>query len=230
MAKIETLNPRDLQRELDERYPDLRVIQEDERAVVRGSFPILHEDSVIDRFQIEVELPTDFPDSFPLTWEVGGRLPRTTERHSFISGAACLLVPEEWLSLPREKRTLLSFFSGPVHNYFLGQCFVEIGLPWPHGERGHGIFGIIESFMELLGVDDVRQILRYLHLLEHDRIKGHWECPCGSGNVIRRCHVDHIRNLQQRVTPAVASKALKRFFDQYEQYKRQQKVQKQSSG
>jgi len=219
---MSTLNVEDIQRELEYHYPDLRVINEDGRILVRGSFPVLHDAFVLDRFQIQVEFPPDFPDSFPKTWETAGRIAFTGERHTFIGGASCLQVPEEWLSLPRSERTPLHFFQGPVHNYFLVQCFLDIGLPWPHGERSHGVLGVIESFLELLGVDSPNQIVPFFKALQHTWIKGHWDCPCGSGKIIRQCHQEHIRNLQSRITPDVAGKAIARIIEQLELHRKEQ--------
>src|SRR5947208_3355489 len=116
MPRRKPLDPHELQRQLEEKYPDLRVFFEGTRLLVRGSFPVLFEHGVIDRFQVEVEIHPDFPEETPRAWEVGGRIPQIVDRHTYTNGGSCLLVPEEWLAQPIEERSLLSFFEGPVHN------------------------------------------------------------------------------------------------------------------
>jgi hypothetical protein len=216
MQNRKPLDPHELQRQLEDKYPDLRVFYEDQRLLVRGSFPVLSEQSVIDRFQIEAELHPDFPEETPQVWEVGGRIPRIVDRHTYTNGGSCLLVPEEWLAQPIEERNLASFFGGPVHNYFLYQCFAELGMDWPHGERPHGFKGVLEAFSELLGIEDPIQLLNFLKLLTHEQIKGHWNCPCGSGKIIRRCHISRIRELQERIAPYVAQKSIERLVSTYQ--------------
>jgi uncharacterized protein YchJ len=39
-------------------------------------------------------------------------------------------------------------------------------------------------------------------------LKGHWECPCGSGEKIRRCCRARIEDLRDKIAPVVARKAL----------------------
>lgn len=216
MRKREPLDTQELQRQLEEKYPDLRVLYEGTRLLVRGSFPVLFEHDVVDRFQIEVEIHPDFPNETPRVWELGGRIPRIVDRHTYTNGGSCLLVPEEWLVRPCEERTLLSFFEGPVHNYFLYQCFAELGMDWPHGERPHGFKGVLEAFSELLGIEDPVQLLNFLKLLTHEQIKGHWDCPCGSGKILRRCHIERIRELQKRIAPSIALKSIERIVREYQ--------------
>ena len=38
-----------------------------------------------------------------------------------------------------------------------------------------------------------------LKMLRTDTIKGHWSCPCGSGKELRRCHVEAIRALHEKL-------------------------------
>ena len=45
-----------LKADLRTAYPDLHVYQEEHRILVRGSFPIAHEGTVLDRYLVELEL------------------------------------------------------------------------------------------------------------------------------------------------------------------------------
>ena len=120
----------------------------------------------------------------------------------------CPIVPLDWLVRPKRDRSVLSFLQGPVHNYLLGQSLVERGDPWPFGERAHGRGGVLEALRDLLAVESEREILVYLDYLSHEEVRGHWECPCGSGIRLRNCHVTRVRELQQIISPEVARQAL----------------------
>jgi hypothetical protein len=183
-------------------YPNLHLVPpfSAEHATVRGTMLIAHEGRGIDRFQLEMQVPSDFPTSWPKIWEVGGRIPRTLERHVYPSdGSLCVLLPEEaYFILPRTL-TLTQYLDGPLRNYLIGHCCVEGGRGWPWGERSHGIQGIEEFYQEILGAPDRITIARFLMLILQGRFKGHWPCPCGSGKIIRRCHKNIIYSIRERI-------------------------------
>jgi hypothetical protein len=162
---------------------------------------------VFDRFSIQITFP-DGAFKLPRIEECGGRIPRHIDRHVFGNGAICTEVPE--LTLLRGRYSLVSYLDGPVRNYFLGQILVEQGQKWPFGEWDHGKPGLLQAYGEVLGVTDEEQIRRFLDCLGHKKVKGHWNCPCGTGKRIRDCHVDVIRRLQESVPPAIARQALAR--------------------
>lgn len=183
----------------------------DGRPSLRGSFPVVHESEELDRFVIQVDFPNGIA-KLPAIREIGGRIPRTADRHVFVGGPICTEVPE--LTLLRGDYSLLSYLEGPVRNYFLGQSLVERGEPWPFGERDHNKAGLVDAYGEVLGVSGEQTIRRYLDLLGHRKIKRHWPCPCGSGSQIRHCHRADVQRLQAKVSRAIARQALGR-LDSY---------------
>jgi hypothetical protein len=198
-----------LRQELLDSYSDLTVTEDGERILIRGAYPILHNGEVLDRFQIEIRWPVTDRDP-PTLREIGGRLPWVEDRHVNPTGEACPFVPEEWLLRPPETKTLRTFLDGPVRNFFILQVLRERGEPWPHGERSHGLRGLEEAYSEMLGMSDRAAIGRYLDCLSRKEIKGHLDCPCGSGKRLRNCHLEEVRNLRLRVPRAIAESALDR--------------------
>jgi hypothetical protein len=199
-----------MQNEVPAKYPDLRVALEQSTVRIRGSFPVMDDFEVLDRFQIDIALPFDFPNSTPVLRETSGRIPWHADRHvNQANGEACPIVPEEWLMRP-EHESILAFLGGPVRNFFLGQILVEAGCPWPFGERTHGVPGLFEAYGEMVGTSDREIILRYLDCLCKENLKGHWECPCGSKKRLRNCHWDDLKALHERISPLVARNALER--------------------
>ena len=202
-----------LKQDIEAEYPDLRVITEDGAVFARGSFPVRYDAEVLDRFLVEIRFPDDYPHSIPVVREIGGRIPYHQDRHVNPTGEACPIVPEEWLIRP-DHDSILSFLNGPIWNFFISQILVEKGHPWPFGERQHGIDGLFQAYGEMLGTADRQAISRYLQYLSHDRFKGHWECPCGSGKRLRHCHLDSLRILREKIAPWVAERALSRISQQ----------------
>lgn len=198
---------RELESAIRERYTDLRLVIENGSPVFRGSFPVVHEGQELDRFLVEIVFPKGI-NHLPLIREIGGRIPRTTDRHTFSGGSICTEVPE--LTLLRGDYSLLSYLDGPVRNYFIGQSLFEKGKPWPFNEWSHGKSGLLQAYGEILGVSGEPVIRRYLDYLGHKKVKGHWQCPCGSGKQLRQCHIVVMRKLQKVVPPPIARQALVR--------------------
>jgi hypothetical protein len=85
----------------------------------------------------------------------------------------------------------------PVRNFLIGNTLVEQGEKWPHGERSHGADGILEHFGELIGTSQPITVAKLLLDLVNEKVRGHWACPCGSGQIIRNCHKDAIETLRK---------------------------------
>ncbi len=198
-----------LQEDLNRSFPDLTASSNGPQVYVRGTFPVIHEGKILDRYQIEI-VWTESDTEAPVLSETGGRIPWTADRHMSQGGKACLFVPEEWLIRPREQRTLVHYLEGPVRNYFLWQSLFERGVAPPWGERSHGVPGLLESYSDLLGFRDVAAIKRCLLYLSREKLKGHWACPCGANRRLRDCHMEHLRELRAKVPRHVAQLALKR--------------------
>jgi hypothetical protein len=164
----------------------------------RGALNVEHANQFLGGFQIEILLDSRDELGLPSVREVGGRIPRTPERHiNDKLGTACLYLLEELLVHVREPYGIVAFLDGPVRNFFLGQVGVELGVPFPLGEWAHGASGVREMLTQLLGVDDVNACVAFLNLVSRKVIKRHWPCACGSGRTIRDCHDRVVLRLRQ---------------------------------
>jgi hypothetical protein len=188
--------------------PDLRVSIVDGAVQVRGSYAVRDSGVVLDHYQVAIRFPRDYPKTVPVVEEIGGRIPRITDRHISGDGTACLLVPEEWLLAGDQ--SFRAFLDGPIRNFFLGQILVEAGKPWPFGERSHGYDGLIESYMDLLAITDPARVIAYFNCLRRKALKGHFDCPCGSNKRLRNCHRAELQALAKRIPPHIAQQAYDR--------------------
>lgn len=188
---------------LAERYPTLHVHVVCNVVVVRGSFPLEHDGNQLDCYQIQILFPEDYPEGIPKVFEIGGRIPHHIDWHVFpSSGAACLFIAEDRLTAWPRGSSFKEFLETPVRNYYLSQIHFARTGRWPTGwePRSHGEEGIFEAYRDILGTRDDQVILRYMWVMSHDLVKGHWPCPCGGKN-IRTCHREQIRDLQIRIPP-----------------------------
>lgn len=213
-----------IKKETQTSYPNLHLYNENETVLIRGSFPITFENVILDRYHVEIEFPSDYPESIPIVRETESRIPRNVDSHLIsITGQCCLFLPDErWRVYPKGS-SFLNFLDGPVRNFFLGQTMVRLGESWPFGEHGHGIIGILEYYEGLLGTDDLPVILNYLHYISKPIIKGHWSCPCGSDKRLRNCHFEQLIELRRKIPPQTARESLLKILIAIKRIKNTQK-------
>jgi hypothetical protein len=182
---------------LRERYPTMHALVGDGKVAVRGTYGVVHEGKEIDRYALNIVLPENYPRSIPTVWETAERIPRIIDRHVFPkTGALCLGVPAAlWITLggnfPIDR-----VLDIPVRNYLIGNSMVEAGERWPFGEWKHGADGMLDFFTETIGTSDPTKVTNLIMALLKGKVRGHWPCPCGSGDIIRKCHRDAIEHLR----------------------------------
>jgi hypothetical protein len=195
--------------DVEANFPDLHFVLVGDIVCVRGSFVIVFEGQVLDRYSVELQLPRDHPKSLPLVREVGGRIPHVSDRHiNPQDGTACVLLPDERWRLWPTGMPLLKFLTGPLHSFFLAQSLVEAGQPWPFGHWAHGAKGVFQYSRELLKTPDLRVITTYLEYITAKKVKGHWPCPCKSGERLRDCHISLVNDLRDKISRKDAQKSL----------------------
>jgi hypothetical protein len=190
-------------------FPDLHFVLIGDVVYVRGSFAVVFEGQVLDRYSVELQLPGDYPNSLPIVREIGGRIPHHSDRHvNSQDGNACALLPDERWRLWPIGTPMLKFLAGPLHSFFLAQSLVEAGEPWPFGQWAHGAKGIFQYYRELLKTSDLRVIITYLEYITAKKVKGHWPCPCKSGKRLRDCHLGLVAGLREKISRKDALKSL----------------------
>lgn len=188
-------------------YKWLRLVVKEDVVYVKGTLLVVNE-----RYSIEISFPPDYPNTLPVVRETGGKIPRLVDRHvNENNGTACVCVPDEWF-IDRTDSSFATFLKIPVNNYFLSQQHYEIHKKWPFDERKHGKEGILDFYKEHFATDDLDVIKKYLEYLSQNTIKGHWDCPCGSGKKLRKCHNLKIRKMKEKLPASAASKSLQSLF------------------
>jgi|SRR5690606_32311116 len=145
--------------------------------------------AIEDTYQIEIKAVPNYPNSFPLVFETGGRIPKNIDWHIFEStGNCCLASPPEEIICCANGLTLLSFVDNQVKNYFYSQIFRNQNGYFLK-ERSHGNRGWIEFFEEIFLTNNIFNIEFGLNQIilgkKIDRVS---TCFCGSGKKYRKCH------------------------------------------
>jgi hypothetical protein len=158
-----------------------------------------------------MEFPDRYPRREPKVFEVGGRIPRTPDRHINGGGDCCITVWEHWLATAPDqfdrrfhKGAAERVFSWPILGREEWRMVLRRTTPWSPG--------LEEPYADALRIPTKRECLLYhLRLLSQDWPKGHWPCPCGSGKMLQHCHLDNLLVMHRRVPLTVARPMLRRF-------------------
>lgn len=189
--------------ELVNTYPRLILIQiTAQEWLVKGllKFRATYDKTTIeDEFQIEIIIPDTYPDKPPMLKETGNKIPDTFHRNG--DNTKCLGVPLEIRMKFKDNPTLIGFVEELVVPYLFSYSYWDKHNKMPFDEWSHFGRGILEYYQDLLNVRSEMVVLEFLKILADDNYRGHINCPCGSGEKLRKCHGEQIRNIQKYMTP-----------------------------
>ena len=180
-----------------------QIVEHDEQTLVSGTLCFEASpdgmETIGDSFDVELTVPNVFPDRLPRAKEIGGRIGPDYE-HLNPDGTLCVAVPIEQRRVFFEQPSLLGFVNRLLVPYLYGFCFWRKHGHHPFDAAAHGSEGILDHYVDTLGLEDPLAALAVVcFLLEHG-YRGHHSCPCGSGRRVRACHGSALRALHNHHT------------------------------
>lgn len=179
-------------------YEKLQLAKKNEKVIVSGELDLVDEQgNYHDTYSMEIHSVSNYPNRFPLVYEIGGRIPRNIDWHVFESDGHCCIrtVPEEIFAC-RKGINLIDFVKNEVEPYFYSQTFRRLNGYFLN-ERAHGLLGDIEFFSEILETKDIREMAQWLYFIlqrkEPNRVAK--KCFCGKNVMYRHCHRKAYRKL-----------------------------------
>lgn len=198
----------ELERLVPEKYPLLRVVEGATTICLEGGLSVCDESGhELAVYQIRIEFPAGFPDNIPILYEIGGKIPRISDRHVDGNGAACLCVRDEIYKYCPPGYSVDEFMQGLVIPFFRSQIVFEETGVYP-GERQHGIDGILDFYEEALGTRAKDIVIAFLEYLTSSSVKGHHVCYCGSQKKLRDCHFHVLQKYRGKIRNIDAKKSL----------------------
>lgn len=204
--------------EVQAQHPNLDLQRDpDGKLCVRGAvgFSATHNGrSVEDSYQIELQIPEDYPGSPPYVFETKGRVPKDFE-HFMTAGNFCLEAPVEVRRRFSQHRNLRRFIDEQVVPFLFAYSYKRDYGELPFGDRVHGPAGLLQYYIEFFWVSGgpVRTLQKFfdnsgipamklLKCLADGWAPPLMACPCESGRKLRNCHgpkLDELRpHLPQR--------------------------------
>jgi len=203
----------ELQRLVDGAYPLFQIIDGGNSLSLKGGLPISEEGKELALYQVEIVFPESYPEEIPVVREIGGKIPKISDRHFDYDGVACLFVRDEAYKFCAPGYSVAQFIEGPVRQFFLGQVVFDATGKFP-AERKHGIDGILDFYEEIIGTRNMQTVIAFLEYLTHPGLKGHRECFCGSKKKIRNCHLGILQDLKSKIRQVDVQKSLKQLKQQ----------------
>jgi hypothetical protein len=186
---------------LQNRYNGLELKIIGNSATIAGPlrFSATHDGARIEEeFDIEIEIPPDYPNDVPLTRETGGRIP--DDYHKNPGGSLCLGVRYDLKERMRGEPGLKNYVEKLVIPYFFRYAAIAQTGQAPFDDLPHGHEGVMVHYKEKFGGGSPEQVYNLLSCLVEGEWRGHHPCPCGSGKLTRKCHQSHLMNCQAVMT------------------------------
>jgi len=180
------------------RYPKLSVIRKDNQILLAGEIDLVDTSGEIqDLYSIEIHPSEDYPLTFPLLFEKGGRLPHNIDWHVHNDGHCCIKTPAEELLTCINGITLNKFIELEVIPYLYNQTYRRL-KGYFLNERSHGILGEIEFLQEFFNEKQLSNIVKYLlFALNNNEPNRVAVCFCESKEKYRKCHRETFRKLKR---------------------------------
>lgn len=146
-------------------------------------------ETIMDSFELVLEIPEAFPKAVPRVRESGYRIPRIAAFHVNGDGSLCL---------GSRLRLLLKLAEHPSLPGFAAECLVpylyaishklKYGGKLPFGELDHGTPGELADYADLFSLaspEAARRAWVLLHMKK--RLANKRPCPCDCGGRLGRC-------------------------------------------
>lgn len=182
-----------------ENYPKLKFYTiKGKILILKGEIELKYNNQILDKYNLEIFFPEDYPSNPPLLREADERIPRIRDRHINKQGDCCLFpriaLKEIWDANPN----ILYYINELVVPFFAHQSYFERYGEWKNKGYAHGAEGIIEFYKEKCNIDSIDILVIMLQkLFNNEKIGRNDPCFCKSGKKLKRCHesiYDKLRN------------------------------------
>lgn len=176
---------------LKEKYPGLKITNLKNRgSIIEGELSFTAEmkgyKQISDSYDIKILLGPDFPLSLPLVYETSKKARNFHTNHG--DHSLCLGAPPALFEKLNQNPSVSYLIEKLIIPFLYKASYKDKYNDVPGGELPHGTDGIAEYYSSEIKGFSKELILKFVQLFKQGKVKGHWNCPCGSGKKIRNCH------------------------------------------
>ena len=209
---------------IKKRYPLLKIVSKNPMKIEGAlEFHAIYNDYEIkDSYDIKIESIQD--RIFPRVIETGNKLKdvaianskKLEDMHVNINDmfSACLCPPIQEKIFEKQNISVTNFIEKYIVPFFYSQSYYKKTQQWAWGEYGHGIIGVLESYLDyssnketvLLFLQTLEEYCKkyglnynfYLEQLRQKKIKGRNTCPvCSSSNCWEKCCIRTLESMRK---------------------------------
>ena len=124
-------------------------------------------------------------------YETGGVV-KTDYKNKYNNGMLCLSTPIDLKIAETIDCSLVRLYLDFIEPYFFSYEFYERFGYFPFDDREHGLFGVLDSYRDITGIEDNVKIFLLLQNISSGAYayRGHLLCFCGSNCKTRDCHLE----------------------------------------
>lgn len=191
-----------------ENFPKLKFYTVNGKILVlKGEIDLKYNGQIVDKYNIAIFFPADYPNNPPLLKEIDERIPRIQDRHINKHGDCCLFprlaLKEIWDVNP----SILYYINELVIPFLSHQSYFERYGEWRNKGYAHGAKGIIEFYKERYNIDSVDILIVVLQkLAANEKIGRNEPCFCQNGKKLKKCHEDVYNRLRNGVNKEIFEK------------------------
>lgn len=179
----------------------------DKILVLKGEIDLKYNGQILDKYNLEIFFPADYPNNPPLLRETDERIPRIQDRHINKYGDCCLFprlaLKEKWDSNPN----ILYYINELVIPFLSHQSYFERYGEWKNKGYAHGAKGILEFYRERSNIDNIDILIIMLQkLADNEKIGRNDPCFCQSGKKLKKCHEDVYEKLRNGANKEIFEK------------------------
>ena len=174
-------------------HPRMRLTEYgDERAVVEGDYFLNAQmdgyKAIQETYRLRIVFPAGYPRSLPQVTEIGNRIPKNSDHHTFDNGTCCLGSEIRLKSILFEHPSITDFFDKIIDPFLYAISYKLQYNFYPFGELDHEEDGLIDDYQRFFNVPDKYSVLQVLKALgKRKRVANKLPCPCGCGERIGKC-------------------------------------------
>lgn len=156
-----------------------------------GNFYLItSEGHLIEVFEIEMFIGSDYPNNFPIVKLIGNMIELTEDNHISKDGVICFDHPYIINSIKKCGIRIYDFVNFYLPKYFSWVLIKKYGDPIILQEWAHGTEGTKQFYKALLGTTKNETIVVFLeNFCDNPRIQRNTKCYCGSGKKLKSCHL-----------------------------------------
>lgn len=181
-----------------QQYPNLELsLNEAKLQILKGPLLVyctFDDFTVNEVFQIEIEIPKRYPFEIPNVREIENKIDHNYA-HVNKNGFFCLAVDGEIIRHFNGNINIVDLIVKFIIPFFFSYKYYQRFEKYPFGDRSHGEVGILESYAEYFGIDDLEIVYNFLKHAATQPYVGRAACPCRSGKRVNQCHKELLQEI-----------------------------------